>query len=62
VLELVAEGASNREIADALHITERTVKFHVGQILERLQLRSRYELAQFARQQQLLPPSQKTSS
>jgi two-component system NarL family response regulator len=58
VLELVAEGASNREIADALHITERTVKFHVGQILERLQLHNRYELAQFVRQQQLTSPSE----
>jgi DNA-binding NarL/FixJ family response regulator len=54
----VAGGASNQEIADTLHITERTVKFHVGQILERLQLHNRYELAQFVRQQQLTSPSE----
>ncbi|MFN8446383.1 MAG: two-component regulator propeller domain-containing protein [Caldilineaceae bacterium] len=48
VLELVAQGLSNKEIAQRLDITERTVKFHVGLILESLQLRSRYELAQVA--------------
>jgi PAS domain S-box-containing protein len=61
VLRLVVAGASNREIAGALHVTERTVKFHVGQILERLQLRNRYELAHYARQQ-LVSPSKKSSS
>jgi DNA-binding NarL/FixJ family response regulator len=53
VLELVAQGASNREIAETLHVTERTVKFHIGQILERLQLHNRYELAHYAQQQRL---------
>jgi PAS domain S-box-containing protein len=53
VLKLVAGGASNQEIADTLYITERTVKFHIGQILERLQLRNRYELAHYAQQQGL---------
>lgn len=54
VLELVSRGASNREIAETLHVTERTVKFHIGQILERLQLRNRYELVHYARRQGLV--------
>jgi DNA-binding NarL/FixJ family response regulator len=52
VLELVAQGHSNKEIASAMHITESTVKYHVSQILERLHLKSRYQLAQFARRQE----------
>jgi DNA-binding NarL/FixJ family response regulator len=47
VLELVAQGLTNKEIAAALHITEATVKYHVSQILERLQLKSRHQLAKY---------------
>ncbi len=54
VLGLVAQDASNREIAQALTITERTVKYHVSQILARLQLRNRYELAHYARKHGLI--------
>jgi DNA-binding NarL/FixJ family response regulator len=50
VLELTAQGLSNKEIANTLHITEATVKYHVSQILERLHLKSRYQLAQYARE------------
>jgi DNA-binding NarL/FixJ family response regulator len=45
VLELVAQGMTNREIAQALHISPDTVKYHVSHILERLHVQSRYELA-----------------
>lgn len=48
VIKLVIKGLSNKEIAQQLGITERTVKFHVGVILESLQVRNRYELAQVA--------------
>jgi DNA-binding NarL/FixJ family response regulator len=48
VLELVARRMTNQEVAAALHITARTVKFHVSQILARLHLKSRHELARFA--------------
>ncbi|MEZ4714935.1 MAG: helix-turn-helix transcriptional regulator [Caldilineaceae bacterium] len=44
-------SASNREIADKLAITEHTVQYHVGKILERLQFQSRYELASYAPEQ-----------
>lgn len=48
VIKLVIKGLSNKEIAQQLGITERTVKFHMGVILESLQVRNRYELAQVA--------------
>jgi DNA-binding NarL/FixJ family response regulator len=48
VLRLIASGASNREIAQALYISERTVKNHVTSILTRLNLRDRTQAALFA--------------
>jgi len=49
VLRLVAGGASNREIALALRISENTVKNHIKNILEKLHLKNRVQLAGFAR-------------
>jgi DNA-binding NarL/FixJ family response regulator len=48
VLRLIASGANNREIAQALYISERTVKNHVTSILSRLNLRDRTQAALFA--------------
>jgi len=48
VLELIAEGLNNREIAKALYISERTVKNHINSILSRLNLRDRTQAAIFA--------------
>ncbi|MEA5507037.1 response regulator transcription factor [Halotia wernerae UHCC 0503] len=48
VLSLIATGASNREIAEILCITEKTVKNHVSSILSRLNLRDRTQAAVFA--------------
>jgi len=48
VLRLIAAGASNREIARSLYITEGTVKNHVTHILNRLGLPSRTQAAIFA--------------
>jgi len=45
VLALIAGGQSNREIAEALFISERTVKNHVNSILKRLNLRDRTQAA-----------------
>ncbi|PLW83790.1 DNA-binding response regulator [Kineobactrum sediminis] len=45
VAEQVALGASNREIAGTLDITERTVKAHLSVIFEKLHLRDRVQLA-----------------
>jgi len=41
VLRLLAEGCSNREIAEALYIAPRTASTHVGNILQKLGLTSR---------------------
>jgi DNA-binding NarL/FixJ family response regulator len=48
VLRLIANGASNREIAQTLYISEGTVKNHVTNILSRLNLRDRTQAAIFA--------------
>ncbi|MBW4632900.1 MAG: response regulator transcription factor [Iphinoe sp. HA4291-MV1] len=48
VLRLIATGANNREIAQQLYISEGTVKNHVTNILNRLDLRDRTQAAIFA--------------
>ncbi|MEL6461445.1 MAG: response regulator transcription factor [Cyanobacteria bacterium J06621_15] len=48
VLRLIATGANNREIAQKLYISEGTVKNHVTNILNRLELRDRTQAAIFA--------------
>ena len=45
VLQLIAKGLTNRDIADALVISERTVKRHVTAILSKMNLRNRTEAA-----------------
>ena len=45
VLQLIAKGYNNREIATELYIAERTVKNHVNSILRRLNLRDRTQAA-----------------
>jgi DNA-binding NarL/FixJ family response regulator len=54
VLKLVAQGMSNKEIADDLFISENTVKNHVRNILEKLQLHSRMEAVMYAMREKLL--------
>jgi len=49
VLSLVAEGATDKEIADALHISVHTVKSHMRNILAKLHVGSRYDAARYAR-------------
>lgn len=50
VLSLIAQGASNKEIAHELYISERTVKAHVTSILSQLNLRDRTQAAILATQ------------
>ncbi len=54
VLRLVAQGLNNREIAKQLFISENTVKNHVRNILEKLQLHSRMEAVMYAVREKLL--------
>ena len=43
VLELLAQGMANKQIANALHISEHTVKFHVSSIYDKLNVTNRTE-------------------
>ena len=48
MLRLLADGMSNREIADALYISARTAANHVGNILAKLDLGSRTAAVAYA--------------
>jgi NarL family two-component system response regulator LiaR len=54
VLRLVVEGQSNQEIADALFISQKTVRNHVTSILAKLEVESRTAAATFALRQGLV--------
>ncbi len=54
VLRLVARGLNNRDAAKELYISENTVKNHVRNILEKLQLHSRMEAVMYAVREKLL--------
>jgi DNA-binding NarL/FixJ family response regulator len=65
VLRMVAQGASNPEIAQALFITVNTVKVHLRNILDKLQLHNRTQAATYALQSGLFaaePPLAPASS
>ena len=49
VLELVAQGLTYKEVAAKLFLSERTIKFHMGQILDRLHLKNRSDAVEYAR-------------
>jgi len=51
ILSLVAEGLTNREIAERVHLAEKTVKHHMTNILGKLRVRSRVEAALLASRQ-----------
>ncbi|TDD37095.1 response regulator transcription factor [Actinomadura sp. KC06] len=54
VLRLIAAGATNKEIAKRLYLSEGTVKNHISRILQRLGLRDRTQAALYARDQNLI--------
>jgi non-specific serine/threonine protein kinase len=59
VARLVAQGGTNRQIARALGITEKTVEMHLSQIMARLQVRSRAQVAAHAIRSRLDAPAGK---
>ncbi len=54
ILKLLAEGASNRKIAEKLVLAEGTVKNHVSNILSKLHIENRTQAAHLARERRLL--------
>ena len=57
VLCLVSEGASNKEIAQELHVSIHTVKSHMRKILTKLHMDKRQEAASYAKREGLIPPT-----
>jgi DNA-binding NarL/FixJ family response regulator len=60
VLIAVAQGRSNREIAETFFLSESTVKTHVGRLLQKLGARDRVQLVIFAYEHDLLPATDST--
>jgi DNA-binding NarL/FixJ family response regulator len=58
ILKLVARGRLNREIASELFISENTVRNHIRNILDKLQMHSRMEAAMYAVRQRLIDPGE----
>jgi two-component system, NarL family, response regulator LiaR len=58
VIRLVAQGKSNREIAEALVISEKTAKAHISNILGKLGLEDRTQMAIYAIKNGLVSPDQ----
>jgi DNA-binding NarL/FixJ family response regulator len=48
ILQLVAQDLSNKEIATKLSVSEHTVKYHLGEIYQRLQVKSRHQAGEYA--------------
>ena len=55
ILQLVAEGRSNAQLAKMLWVTEQTVKFHLSNIYRKLDVSNRTEASRWAQVQGLLP-------
>lgn len=54
IFTAVARGLSNSEVADSVHLSESTVKTHVGAVLRKLNLRDRVQIVVFAHEHGLL--------
>jgi DNA-binding NarL/FixJ family response regulator len=58
VLDALARGLSNQQIAQELWVTEQTVKFHLSNIYRKLEVRNRTEAAQHALRRGLVRKSE----
>jgi DNA-binding CsgD family transcriptional regulator len=55
ILEAIAAGHSNREIAERLFVSENTVKTHAGRLFDKLSARRRTQVVQRAKEEGLIP-------
>ena len=55
ILELIARGLSNKEIASQLFVSENTVKTHSSRVFDKLNARRRTQAVQIAKEQGLIP-------
>ena len=55
ILQLIAAGLSNREIAQKLYVSENTVKTHAGSVFEKLAAKRRTQAVQLAKEAGLIP-------
>ncbi len=53
VLALIAQGLTYKEVGAKLFLTEHTIKYHMGEIIERLQLENRRQVVEYARRMKL---------
>jgi DNA-binding NarL/FixJ family response regulator len=60
ILQLVAEGHSNSQLARMLWVTEQTVKFHLSNVYRKLDVSNRTEASRWAQLHGLLPETQST--
>jgi DNA-binding CsgD family transcriptional regulator len=54
ILELIAQGLSNREIAEKLFVSENTVKTHSSRLLDKLNAKRRTQAVQIAKEMRLI--------
>ena len=62
ILQLVAEGHSNSQLAKMLWVTEQTVKFHLSNIYRKLDVANRTEASRWAQIHGLLPEPSRTAA
>ena len=55
ILELIAAGLSNREIADRAHVSENTVKTHTSRVFDKLGAERRTQAVQLGKEYRLIP-------
>lgn len=55
ILALVAQGLTYSQIGETLHLSEVTVRYHMGQILERLHLQNRAQVIAYAARHGMMP-------
>jgi DNA-binding NarL/FixJ family response regulator len=55
ILQLIVEGRGNKEIADVLHLSIKTIEFHRSRLMDKLGVHTVAELTKVALQQGLIP-------